>query len=267
MIILLTLAIVAGACIVLVSQQSRWIYYPRQYEASTWDALPSGVEPLRFRTNQGAQVAFYVRPESGGDPQRLWLLCTGQGGLALEWLDSLPLIADREAGFLLLDYPGCGFCEGSCTPGRILASCEGAVEALRSHLGLPSEQMAARLGVLGYSFGTGVAAQYAAKHPVRRVVLAAPYTSLVDVANHMYIWPCGQFLWHRYNTEARFAEIAAQQPRPSVLLVHGAKDDCIPVAMSAHLAAPYPGWIDRLVLPNGDHNSVVEDALRSLRGP
>lgn len=254
-----------GLAIVLF--QGRLIYYPYRYAPQVWQQLPLNFEPLRYRTSQGAQVSFYRRPASGGEPLRIWLMCNGQGNYALEWADLLPQVGDRDAGFILLDYPGYGFCEGSCTPGRILAASEGAVEALRLKLGLPAAQFAARLGVFGYSLGTAPALHYAAKHPVRRVVVAAPFTSLVDMGNAMYFWPCGQLLWQRFDNRARLAEIARQNPRPSVLIVHGDHDEDIPVTMSGELAAPYPGWVELNVVAGADHGTVLIAALRMLGKP
>ena len=251
-----------GLAIVLL--QDRLIYYPYRYAPSVWQHLPLNFEPLRYRTSQGDQVSFYRRPVSGGEPLRIWLLYNGQGNYALEWSDLLPNVDDKDAGFLLLDYPGYGFCEGACTPRRILAASEGAVEALRAKLGLPEDQFAARLGVFGYSLGTAPALHYAAKHSVRRVVVAAPFTSLVDMGNAMYFWPCGQFIWQRFDNTARLAEIARQNPRPSVLILHGDHDEDIPVTMSEKLTAPYPGWVKLHVVAGADHGTVLIEALRML---
>jgi pimeloyl-ACP methyl ester carboxylesterase len=261
---LAALCIVGLLGLVIVLFQDRLIYYPYRYAPAVWQQLPLNFEPLRYRTSQGAQVSFYRRPAAGGAPLRIWLICNGQGNYALEWADLLPQVGDRDAGFLLLDYPGYGFCEGACTPGRILAASEGAVEALRIKLGLPQDQLATRLGVFGYSLGTAPALHYAARHPVRRVVVVAPFTSLVDMGNAMFFWPCGQLIWHRFDNVARLAEISRQNPRPAVLIVHGDQDTDIPATMSEKLAAPYSGWVQRNVVAGADHETVLNEALRML---
>lgn len=260
------LAVLLGI-VLAASQQHRLIYYPRRYAPDVLDHLPPGVAALPYCTSQGVQVSFYQAPADGGEPQRLWLMCSGQGNLALEMSGLVAEVPDRSAGFLFLDYPGFGLCEGTPSPGRILDASTAAVEALRQRLGWSAERMAERLGVFGYSLGTGVAMQHAAAHPVRAVVLAAPYTSLADMADLMFFPPCGWFVWHRFDSAANLALIAKREPRPAVSLWHGGRDDTIPVAMSAQLAGPYPGWVEAHVVAGADHNTIILDALAGLAAP
>ncbi len=243
------------------------MYAPERYEPSRWDRIPPALEILRYDIDQGAQVSFYRPPASGREPERVWLMCGGQGDTALSWPVGLADAADREAGFLLLDYPGSGFCRGSPTPARILAASEAAVACLRTRLGWSPERCAGRLGVFGYSLGSAMALQYAARHEVRRIILAAPFTSLAEMGDLRYGWPCGELLRDRYDNAARLSEIAQQARRPPLVIVHGDQDDTVPVGMSQRLAAPYAGWIARIVVPGADHDSVIPPALRQLAAP
>ena len=247
--------------------QSRLIYPGQRYAQVMWEKLPPNVVPIRYTTSEGAQVSFWRTPASGGMPKRIWLVCNGNGGYALAWPDMLPVINDPDAGYLLYDYPGYGFSEGSCTPGRILTASEAAVAALAVHLQLPRDQLDARLSILGHSLGCAAALQYAAKHPVQRLVLAAPFTTMVDMGHRMLFWPCGQLVWHRFDNIDRLAEISRQQPRPRIEILHGSDDEIIPPEMSERLAAPYAGWVVRTLVPGADHDSVIIDALPLLSVP
>ncbi len=244
--------------------QSRLIYPGQRYAQVMWERVPPDLEAVRYETDQGKQVSFWRKPSGGGEAKRIWLVCNGNGGYALAWPDLLPIAHDREAGYLLFDYPGYGFSEGSCTPERIRVASEAAVEALAKHLALPRAELDAKLSLLGHSLGCAAALQYAARHPVQRIILAAPFTSMVDMGHKMLFWPCGQLVWHRFDNVARLAEISRQQPRPAVEIVHGADDIMIPPAMSERLAAPYAGWVSRTLVPGVDHDEIALDALRLI---
>ncbi len=251
----------------MTSCQGRIIYPGLHYAQVMWEKVPATIEPLRYTTGEGAQVSFWKKPASGGEPKRIWMICNGNGGYALAWPDLLPLTNDREAGYLLFEYPGYGFSEGSCTPGRILAASEAAVAALAEHLQLPRDQLDARLSVFGHSLGCAAALQYAAKHPVQRIVLAAPFTSMVEMGHRMLFWPCGWLVWHHFNNVDRLAEISRQQPRPRIDIYHGSEDLIIPPEMSEELAAPYPGWVSRTLVPGADHDDVIMDVLPRFDAP
>lgn len=262
---LLPLALVLGG---LTACQSRLIYPGQRYAAVMWERLPPTLVPLRYTTGEGAQVSFWRPPASGAAvPERIWLMCNGNGGYALQWPGLLGLVPDPGAGFLLFEYPGYGFSEGSCSPGRILAASEAAVEALRAHLGIPRDSLDARLAVFGHSLGAATALQYAARHPVQRIVLAAPFTSMVDMGHRMLFWPAGQLIWHRFDNVDRLAELAARNPPPPLEIVHGGADRLIPAEMSRRLAEPYPQWIVRSEIPGADHDEIVIDGLRLLAAP
>jgi pimeloyl-ACP methyl ester carboxylesterase len=251
----------------MASCQGRLIYPAPRYAQVMWEKLPPDCVPLRYETGEGKQVSFYQRPRSGGEAKRLWLVCSGNGGVALGWHDLLMDNADADAGFLLFDYPGYGFCEGSCTPGRILTASEAAVEALRVHLGLDRATLDARLGVLGHSLGAAAGLQYAARHPVRRIVLAAPFTTMVEMGHRQLFWPCGQLVWHRFDNRARLTEALAREPRPPVDILHGEDDEFIPPEMGRELAEAHPSLVRFHLVPGADHDTVAIDAAKLIGSP
>ena len=118
--LLAPLALVA----VYVLRQRSFIYYPSKYPpAVVQGALSQGITLIEFQTSQAKQTAFlFTLSPADRPPRRLWLLFGGNAMLALDWLDLLRGYPDRSAGFLLVDYPGYGLCQGSPNPARIRES-------------------------------------------------------------------------------------------------------------------------------------------------
>jgi pimeloyl-ACP methyl ester carboxylesterase len=114
-----------------------------------------------------------------------------------------------------------------------------------------------RLNVLGHSIGAAAALQFAAHHPVRRVVLAAPFTSLRDMARRTVGCPLCYLLRHNFDNRARLAELAARPQPPSVVIFHGTDDALIPEQMGRSLAGMFPRIVAFHEVEGADHNSVV----------
>src|SRR5205823_11593047 len=102
-------------------------YSPLELE----EAKTIGVQELRFRTSQGNQTAFFWRIEkSETAPDHVWLVFGGNGDVALNWIGLVRDFSGPRTGFLLIDYPGYGICEGRPNPQSILENAESALQAL-----------------------------------------------------------------------------------------------------------------------------------------
>jgi dienelactone hydrolase len=80
----------------------------------------------------------------------------------------------------LLDYPGCGLCQGSPNPARIRESAERAFQALQAQT--HGRFAPGSLGVVGCWLGAAAALQIAERSPVGRMILVAPFTALDGMA-------------------------------------------------------------------------------------
>ncbi len=240
----------------LLALQHRLIYFPRPYSAAQLSHLPTGAIEIVSRTPSGDQCAFYV-PSAQFPPRRVWAMFAGNGSVALDWLDVVAR-ADRRDGFLLVDYPGYGKSAGLASPQTIAESSEAAAARLASQLHLEPENL--RWGVIGHSIGCAAALQFAATHPVDRVILLAPFTTMREMARRVVGWPLCYTLRHNFDNRARLAELARRKVPPAVTIFHGTDDTIIPEAMGRGLAALHPGVITFRSVEDADHNSIVDDA-------
>lgn len=259
------LAAILGFGVFLYVSQDRIIFYPTRYAD---DSVDPPWRRLEFETRDGAQVAFYRGPESGA-PEKLWLIFVGNASLALQWRPVANVAAERqqEFGYLLVDYPGYGACEGK--PGRdsINRSVEAAAGALAGELELKDvAELKAVSAFLGQSLGGAVAFETAARWEAPEVVAIAPFTSMKKMAGRLFSPVLSPFVRHRWDNEARLAELV-EMPGAKVTVIHGDADEVIPYDMGAALVAEHPEIAEFQSIPGAGHNDIflrIDDQLVEL---
>lgn len=293
----MVLVIAVGVVIFLVGCQRRLIYFPPAYVPADLSLLPRDGVQLTFATSSGRQTAFYVPAGAIADvsyivravtaaeaghaaaaadgtgaasnaaspPRRLWVCFHGNGATALDWLETTQGVRAPGVGFLLVDYPGYGLSQGRPTRSSIVEATEGAYAALAAHYGVTTADLDRDVGALGFSLGSAAALEFASRHPVQRVVLLAPFTSLVEMARRTVGWPLCELLLDRFDNRARLAELAARPVPPRVTIFHGTVDDVIPFAMGQELSRAHPEMIEFHAVPGSDHNSLPMHVERPLQ--
>ena len=261
---LLLLPVMALALILLPvaafvpSCQSRMIYFPRPYPAGTttqWKQTTGG-RSIDFHTSQGKQRAFLQGNLK--HPRNLWIVCGGNGTVALDWSDWLQTHAPKDDAWLLVDFPGYGDCQGSPSPSRIRETFQSAVPLACESLGWNASRDKPRLRFFGHSLGAAACMMAASEFGIQRGVLLAPFTSTSDMAAELTGLPVGFLVIHRFDNSARLAELAARG-KGRVNIVHGTDDEVIPVAMGRSLAASIPGTGHLTEIPGGRHNDIQEN--------
>lgn len=248
--------------VLLMSCQSKLIYFPRPYGAEVtakWSAETRG-KPIEFATSQGRQRAFLQ-----GDlksPRNLWIVCGGNGTVALDWSEWLQKHAPPEDAFLLVDFPGYGDCEGYPSPARIRESLRAAVPLATQALGW-TDPNPAQLRFFGHSLGAAACLISATEFKIQRGVLLTPFTSTMDMANVVVGLPVGFLVTHRFDNEARLAELAARGPG-EVIILHGSDDESIPVTMGRKLADQRKDVVHYIEIPGARHNTIQEQNAADL---
>ncbi len=254
--------------LLLLGCQSRLIYYPTRYEKADLQWFERlGGKPLAFQTGEGRQVAHWLPPRDGAPADgRIWLVCAGNASRALDWIDLCGEV-DRSAGWLFIDYPGYGDCEGKPNPDTMKANLVGAVEALAAEQKTTRAALQPRLSAFGHSLGAAAALIAADEFRIRRLVLVSPFTSMTDMGKIVLGRPLCYLNRHRYDNRARLAAIAPLHPQIDIF--HGLEDESIPVRMSQELAATWPDSITLHEVPGAGHNDIgvvaadqLEEALR-----
>lgn len=244
--------------LLLAGCQAKLIYYPKAYHEGYRQAVAKrGGQPIEYKTGQGRQVAHYMPPMNGARlPKAIWICFGGNAYLGLDWMQYISEW-NPSFGYLLIDYPGYGDCQGIPSPGRIRQSTKEAVKTLAAHLHLTPEQLQPRLHVLGHSIGCAAGLMAADDFKVQKVILIAPFTTLTEMGKRYLGWPLCHVNIHRFNNRkflTRVVENGAQ-----VVIYHGTDDQVIPISMSRELAAEHPGKVTLIEKAGEDHNYILNN--------
>ena len=129
--------------------------------------------------------------------------------------------------FYIFDYPGYGKSDGKISSQQQLFA---SADAMSRYV--LAQHSPRRLAMIGYSIGSGIAAQQAAKWDAARLILLAPYFSFERLA-HEKIPFVPKFLIRYKIPTAEFLQAARGT---QITLIHGAADELIPVHHSNDLA-------------------------------
>ncbi len=242
---------------VLYFCQGRFIYFPRKYHSST-EGLDR-VQALSFFSNGKKQYLLLHKRESSTPPKRIWWIFCGNGSVGLDWLGLVEAVKNPEVAFVLFDYPGYGFNEGSPSPDRIAKSIDAAIPALAESFGISEKELLERSSTTGQSLGCAVALDFAHRHELNRVIAIAPFTTMAAMARQQMGPAVVPFLRHRYDNEKSIDGLLASGREIEVTIFHGDSDKLIPDSMGRALAASDESQskIQFISVRGAGHNNIV----------
>lgn len=238
--------------------QHRLIYIQRPYPPEYRKFLTAGAVELRIPSPEGNLTAFYMPParHSHLPPESLWVCFHGAGSLATTWFPWKKGLNRDSLGLLFIEYPGYGTCEGRPSRATTAAATEAAFLALAQHLHTTPEVLEKNLNVLGNSIGTAIGLEFATRHPVRRIVLVSPFTSMFDMARRFAGEPLAYLVEDRYDNRAALARLAALPDPPEVHIMSSHDDELVPFWMGRQLATEFRN-IATFHPTRGGHNRVL----------
>jgi pimeloyl-ACP methyl ester carboxylesterase len=180
--------------------------------------LPRGAERLSVKAADGYKLAGIYIPAD--QPARQKTLILGFGGNAWNGQDVAEylheLFPDDEV--VVFHYRGYAPSTGSPSAEALIADAplvyDLAVERVRP----------ARIVAVGFSIGSGIAAELATSRKVDGIILVTPFDSLKAVAQSMYPWlPIGPFFDHEIDTAVALSKVLAP-----VALIAAERDEIVP---------------------------------------
>ncbi|MBI1404905.1 MAG: alpha/beta hydrolase [Caulobacter sp.] len=247
---LLVAAVFYGSAVAyLFLNQRRYLYYPDP-AAQVIDPSGPAIRQVTLKTPDGETlVAWYLPPASADKPMLLYF--NGNGlGLSLQ-AGRWKRIAEAGAGFFAVGYRGYSGSTGEPSEKGL------RIDAETAWRWLAARYPADRIVIQGHSLGSGLAVKLAAEHPARALILEAPYTSVVEVAQRRLSWaPVGWLMLDRYNSRAWIGKVKCP-----VLIVHGDRDSVIPISHGQTLYALARAPKRFVRMRGSEHSTLVRDGL------
>lgn len=193
----------ADGAAALEALERKILYHPRKYgRGDIAKFTAAGGQRLDYRTGQGAQCAWFLPPAKPAADGRLWIVCGGNGTLALEMAGFCRRGAFPADGWVLIDYPGYGECAGAASPAGIRENVKAAVPLAAGAMKLEAARLPQRACVLGHSLGCAAALLAVEEFKVGRALLLAPFTSTRDMASERFALPASVPLQHLFDNRA-----------------------------------------------------------------
>lgn len=226
--------------------QERLVYFP----AEAWQATPADIglpfEDLRLTTADGVTISAWFIPPATDHAQGTVLFFHGNGGNISHRLDSVVALHQLNLNVMLVDYRGYGQSEGRPSEQGTYRDGEAAWEYLLHQPAISADSII----IWGNSLGGGVASWLAETHRPAALVLAATFTSAVDMAQSQYPFlPVRPLAKVRYETINRLPQLDCP-----ILIVHSPHDEIIPYhhGQTLFAAASEPKQFLEI---HGGHNS------------
>jgi hypothetical protein len=225
------------------------LYFPsRTFYATPADAGLKH-EEIAFDAEDGPRLHGWWIPAQRRPPLAHVLLAHGNAGNIGDRVVHARLLADAGLDVLLFDYRGYGRSEGSPDEAGTYRDARAAREALLRQEGIDKE----RVVYLGESVGGAVALALAVEAAPLGLVLQSAFTSIRDMGRLHYPFIPKALVPDAYPNLRRIAQL-----RSPLLVIHGDRDDIVPMAHGRALfeAAPRPKRVE--IVRGAGHNDLLE---------
>jgi uncharacterized protein len=204
--------------------QRRFVFVPPQSghpspAAAGWPEA----EEAAIDTADGERVIVWQAPPRGDKPVVIFF--HGNGEIVAWRAERHRQLTADGTGLVALSYRGYMGSTGSPTEDGLLHDAEAVYQFTTSHY--PSNPVV----LWGYSLGSGVAIALAARHPIAKVILEAPFSSSVDVAALRFPFvPVRWLMLDQFRSDQRVGAV-----RAPLLIMHGEQDCVIPISLGERL--------------------------------
>ena len=247
--------IYSSACGYMYFAQDSLIFKPT-HEVKLVTEVFHGANEYWISTPEGNKLQTWYKTAVSGKETLVYL--HGNAGNLSTRGRLINILSEDGRGLLIFSWGGFGMSQGQPSEQSFYIDARAVFDWLENSQGLKANDLI----VYGESLGTGVAVQLATERDFKGVILAAPYTSIAQMAANDYPWlPVDLLLKHRFDSIDKVTAIT--EP---LVVMHSTDDDTIPFEQGELLfkAATEP----KLFMPFTDRQHTKfrsEDVDRAIR--
>jgi fermentation-respiration switch protein FrsA (DUF1100 family) len=244
LVVLVSVGYLGGLVVVFLAQRTFIFPIPQTVRTAPEAAgFPEAEEHILI-TADGEKVIIWHVPARPG--QAIVIYFPGNGDFLAGHVGRLRDITSDGTGLVALSYRGYAGSSGRPSERGLLLDAAAAYAFTAARYG------ADRIVVWGFSLGSGVAVALAADQPVGKLILEAPYTSIVDVAGSLFrIVPVRWLIRDQFRSDERIARVTA-----SLLIMHGERDSTISISFGERLFALAHEPKQFVRFPDGGHDNL-----------
>ena len=233
----------------LTSLLNGLLYFPSRSFYATPTDVGLRHEDVRFEAEDGTRLHGWWIPAPRQPASAHVLLSHGNAGNIGDRVLHARLLSDAGLDVFLFDYRGYGRSEGNPDEEGTYRDARAARAAWLRQAGVD----AARLVYLGESVGGAVALALAVEAPPLGLVLQSAFTSIREMGRRHYPFIPSAVVPDAYPNLRRIAQL-----KSPLLVIHGDRDDIVPVGHGRALfdAAPPPKRLE--IVRGAGHNDLLE---------
>jgi len=246
LVILASLGYLGGLVVVFLAQRAFIFPMPETARTAPVAAGFPEAEEHILTAAGGEKVIVWHVPAKPGHAVVIYFHGNGDflAGLAFHFR----AITSDGTGLVALSYRGYAGSSGRPSEQGLLQDAAAAYAFTSARYG------ADRIVLWGFSLGSGVAVALAAEQPVGKLILEAPFTSIVDVAASLLrIMPARWLIRDQFRSDERIARVTAP-----LLIMHGARDVTIPIGFGERLFALANQPKQFVRFPEAGHNDLAD---------
>ena len=242
--IILAAGYLAGLALLYFKQRDILFPIPTSERTAPAAAGFPEAEEHVLAASDGEKVIVWHVPARPGRPVILYF--HGNGDFLAGLVGRFKTMTADGTGLVALSYRGYAGSSGAPSEDGLLR--DGAA----AYSFATARYDAQRIVAWGFSLGTGVAVAVASEHPIRKLILEAPYTSIADVAAAQFRFvPVRLLIRDPFHSDERIARVTVP-----LLIVHGAQDRTIPIAFGERLFALAHEPKHFIRIPAGGHDDL-----------